>query len=282
MAGEHFQCNVEKAIRGMAAVGSPKKEIRKVLGVSRDTFKAMLEALGDVKFHQGAIFEVRGFKGTIEEVLRHFKLSVSSSTVRWRMERGQSTDEAFFTPPVGERFTYRGFTGTTTEIIRHFDLSISRDTAFKRIKRGMSVDQAFSPVQPRTRETHPKVGRYKVYTVNGVTDNLANLHTKFKPPLAVETIRKLIREGMSAEDAFKEKKGKLTVRGFTGFIPEIIKHFNLDICKSTVSHRINYYGWDEDRAFFTPPDITRSRYNEYDRANLIPAGIGSVHAPIHV
>jgi hypothetical protein len=146
----------------------------------------------------------------------------------------------------------------------------------------MSVDEAFSPAQPRTRAAHPKIGRYKVYTVNGVTDNLAKLHAQFKPPLAVETIRRLIRAGMSAEDAFKEKKGKLTVRGFTGFIPDILKHFKLDICKSTVSHRINYYKWDEDRAFFTPPDITRSRYNEYERANCIPASVGPLHPSIHV
>jgi len=282
MAEATFQCDVEKEIRRLAADGYSKRSIRSAIGVGRDTLNAMLEALGDVEFRVGFVYEVRGFKGTIEEILRHFKLDTSSSTIHWRLNKGQSLEEAFFVPTAGERFTYRGFTGTTTQIIKHFDLKITRDTAFKRIKRGISVDEAFSPVQPRTRALHKKVGRYKVYTVNGVTDNLANLHAMFKPPLAIETVRRLINSGMDVEQAFKEKRGKLTVRGFTGFVPQIIKHFGLNICKSTVHHRIHYYNWDEDRAFFSPPEIVKGKYCANERANLIPAGHKPVHTAVHV
>lgn len=280
------QCETERTIRSMAAEGKTQKAIQEALGVPRNTLRHMIEALGDVEFlgsaqsRGAAVFEVRGFKGTVEQIRKKFDLEITAGTVYWRMKRGQTAEEAFFTLPTGERFTYQGFSGTVYQIIRHFNLNISRDTVFKRIKRGKSLEEAFSIKQPSTAPRVDKVWRHKVYTLNGVTGSLAGLHAQFKPPLAVETIRRLVRSGMSVEEAFAEKRGKITVRGFTGFIPDIIRHFDLSIRNSTVFHRINYYGWDEDRAFFTPPDITRARYREYERSNHIPASAGSVHAAL--
>lgn len=42
---------------------------------------------------------VRGVTGTIPELLKHFKLGISHSSVRRRLREGQSLEAALFTPP---------------------------------------------------------------------------------------------------------------------------------------------------------------------------------------
>lgn len=137
-------CETTDLILKMAHEGKSKIAIRKAIGgVGRRSFEDILSAMGGVKFYTGPAYTVRGFHGTIVEIIAHFKLRTSRHVVSKRMNLGYNLEDCFFVAKYGQVMTLNGFTGSTLEIIKHFKLPISADTVSKRIKRGDSVRNAF-------------------------------------------------------------------------------------------------------------------------------------------
>lgn len=151
-------CDTTDLIKKLAHEGKSKEEIRKVLGVSRRSLYTMIELIGPITFYSGPTYTVRGFHGTVRQIIQHFGLNVAERTVRFRMEDLYTLEESFFgkEPELDE---VRGFKGTTPEIIRHFGLTIYKDRVYKRKKAGCSLEEAyFGPINmaqshPRTRAT---------------------------------------------------------------------------------------------------------------------------------
>lgn len=127
--------NVEKFIRDSAAAGLSKTQTREALGWCTETFYEALKHLGDLPWPgvaQGlgrkqsdearrgtcspalriALAEsrarrkvlhthtLRGIEGTVEELVQHYKHSVSASTIRRRMAKGLDIESAFFNPTI--------------------------------------------------------------------------------------------------------------------------------------------------------------------------------------
>lgn len=137
-------CETTDLIKKMAHEGKSKIAIRKALGgIGRMTFNNILDVIGPVKFYKGPAYTVRGFHGTVLEIIDHFQLRVGRHVVCKRMALGYNIEDCFFVAKYGKVMTLNGFTGSTLEIIRHFKLGISADVVSKRIKRGSSVENAF-------------------------------------------------------------------------------------------------------------------------------------------
>jgi hypothetical protein len=120
-------------IRDLAARGHSRASVRDQLGYSRERFALTLEYLGPVNWptpgrslgnrqamdarkgvrpaaglralenarairKEQASHTVRGYRGTINELVAYFKLSLNPQTVRRRMAEGQSLETALFTP----------------------------------------------------------------------------------------------------------------------------------------------------------------------------------------
>lgn len=137
-------CETTDLIKKMAHEGKSKLEIRKALGgIGRVTFNNMLDIIGPVKFYPGPTHTVRGFHGTVVQIIEHFKLRTSRHVVCKRMALGYDIEDCFFVAKYGQVMTVRGFTGSTLEIIRHFKIDITADRVSKRIKRGKAIEDAF-------------------------------------------------------------------------------------------------------------------------------------------
>lgn len=142
-------CETTDLILKMAHEGKSKLEVRRALGgIGRITFNHMLELIGPVKFYKGPTHTVRGFHGTVLEIIAHFKLRTSRHVVCKRIALGYDIEDCFFVAKYGKVMTVRGFTGSTLEIIKHFNIDITADRVSKRIKRGKSLEEAFfSPIE---------------------------------------------------------------------------------------------------------------------------------------
>lgn len=142
-------CETTDLIKKMAHEGKSKEAIRNVLGVSRRSLNDMLDLIGPVTFYRGPTYTVRGFHGTVKQIIDHFDLDVAERTVRFRMEDLYTVEESFFGKDSDSLDEVRGFKGTTVDIIRHFGLTISKDRVYKRKKAGLSLEEAyFSPLNP--------------------------------------------------------------------------------------------------------------------------------------
>lgn len=142
-------CETTDLIKKMAHEGKSKEAIRSVLGVSRRSLNDMLELIGPVTFYRGPTYTVRGFHGTVKQIIENFDLNVSERTVRFRMEDLYSLEESFFGRESDAHDVVRGFKGTTVDIIRHFGLTLSKDRVYKRKKAGLSLEEAyFGPLDP--------------------------------------------------------------------------------------------------------------------------------------
>lgn len=121
-------------IRDLAARGHSRAAVRELLGYSRERFDLTLQYLGPVNWpRQGcslgnrqamearrgvvtpaglkalekgrairkerASHTVRGVRGTLEELVAHFKLPLNPQTVRRRLAEGKPLEAALFTPP---------------------------------------------------------------------------------------------------------------------------------------------------------------------------------------
>lgn len=134
--------DVEAFIRESAERGMSKNQVRETLGLCRETFYAMLEAMPPLNWPprgkslgrklsdearrgycppalhaalrrnhaaktEKGTYTVNGQRGTIEELVRHY--SVSASTVRRRMKAGMTLEQALATPPTARPARYKGF-----------------------------------------------------------------------------------------------------------------------------------------------------------------------------
>jgi len=139
-------CETTDLIKKMAHEGSSKKAIRDVLGVSKRSFRDMLSIIGPITFYSGPTYTVRGFHGTVRQIIQHFGLDVAERTVRFRMEDLYTLEESFFGKEL-DLDEVRGFRGNTPDIIKHFGLTISSDRVYKRKKAGKSLEEAyFGPI----------------------------------------------------------------------------------------------------------------------------------------
>lgn len=137
-------CETTDLIKKMAHEGKSKLEVRRALGgIGRVTFNNILEIIGDVKFYPGPTHTVRGFHGTVVQIIEHFKLRTSRHVVCKRLALGYDIEDCFFVDKYGQCMTVGGFKGSILDIIKHYELTISEDTVRKRIQRGQSLIHAF-------------------------------------------------------------------------------------------------------------------------------------------
>lgn len=137
-------CETTDLIKRLAHEGKSKLYIRRALGgIGRVTFNHMLDAIGDVKFYAGDAYTVRGFHGTIVQIIEHFNIPLSNHIIRRRLNIGYDVDDCFFVNCFGRSMTVRGFSGSSSQIIRHFDLKVTVQCVSRRMANGWSVEKAF-------------------------------------------------------------------------------------------------------------------------------------------
>lgn len=153
-------CETTDLIKKLAHEGKSKIYVRKAIGgVGRKTFNDILDVIGDVKFYNGPTYTVRGFHGTIKEIIQHFGLSVRPRLITSRMHQGYNIEECFFVEKYGKVMTLNGFTGSITQVIKHFNLEISENAVRSRLHLGFTVEESFlDPVEVhQVRVTDPQL-----------------------------------------------------------------------------------------------------------------------------
>lgn len=152
-------CETTDLIKKLAHEGKSKNNIAKTLGISMRSLRAILELIGPVTFYKEPTYTVRGFHGTIPQIIAHFGLRVSKRIVLSRMADYKDLEECFFSDKYGKVEEVRGFKGSTIEIINHFQLPLTADRVYKRRKAGKTLEEAFfepinaSQSRVRTRAT---------------------------------------------------------------------------------------------------------------------------------
>lgn len=169
-------CETTDLILKMAHEGKSRLAIREALGgIGRIRFNNILEAIGDVKFYKGPAYTVRGYHGTIKDIIDHFKIRISCHTVAKRMSLGYNLEDCFFVQKYGRVMTLGGFTGSTLDIIKHFNLDISVDAVSKRLQKGSTIENAFlDPIE---------VSRVRLMNAEKKLERQAELREAYTQPL---------------------------------------------------------------------------------------------------
>jgi hypothetical protein len=127
----------------MAHAGESQRSIKMVLGLNKRQWKDIKEVIGPITFHRGKVYEVRGQRGTIQELIALLGIDTTYRMVCHRLTVKKMTPDQAFVDACS-RYTYRGFTGRISEIIEHFGLDLRYNCANKRLSKGWDVDRVFS------------------------------------------------------------------------------------------------------------------------------------------
>lgn len=151
-------CETTDLIKKLAHEGKSKNTIARTLGISISSLKAILELMEPVVFYPGPTYTVRGFHGTIKQIIDHFQLRITERTARNRIADYRNIDDCFFVDKYGKEEEVRGFKGSILEIIKHFNLPITADRVYKRLKAGKTLDEAyFTPLNLNQSRSKPSV-----------------------------------------------------------------------------------------------------------------------------
>lgn len=199
------------------------------------------------------IYTCQGFSGSRPEICKHF--GINYQTICKRIERTGKSFEEVIATPVRKRsldiekkiYTHQDFSGTLPEVCKHFNVSYR--AILNRLQVGISLEKAI--------ET-PIKARNKIYTYKEFSGNLKDICNYFK--MEYNTITDRMRRGMSLEDAMDQGKTSrksrkdikiYTYKEFSGSLPEICKHLNINIKLCTVYRRMEK-GMSLEEAIETP------------------------------
>lgn len=137
-------CETTDLIKRLAHEGKSKIYVRKALGgIGRVTFNHMLDIIGDVKFYPGPAYTVRGFHGTIVQIMEHFQIPLCRHVIKRRINQGYDLDDCFFVANFSKQVKVRDFVGSTSQVIKHFGLLVTVQCVSRRMADGWPVEKAF-------------------------------------------------------------------------------------------------------------------------------------------
>ena len=97
------------------------------------------------KTHKAKIYTYKDFTGTLKEIIEYFDLSINYKTLKNRLRKGMTIEEAIETPITNNKakiYTYKDLVGTSKEIIEHFGLDIKYRTLQNRLSKDMNIEEA--------------------------------------------------------------------------------------------------------------------------------------------
>lgn len=156
--------SLEAEIRALHAKGYSRTEIGRALNIPFNKIKLMCEFMGDLTWpaanpgmtrrqaHER--HTLRDIEGTLQELITHFGIEWTATTVSRRLREGMAIEDAFFNGRLRQpqdRMIFRGIEGTLEELMMHFGVEWKTETVRRRLNEGKSLEEALFTGRPKIR-----------------------------------------------------------------------------------------------------------------------------------
>ena len=142
------------------------------------------------KREEKQLYTYKNFTGTLPKIIEYFGLDIKYITLRQRIDKGMSIDEAIEYPIIKrdhKTYIYKDFKGTLFEIIT---------TLRARLRQGMLIEEA---VEKLTKKQKAK----QFYIYKNFTGTLQEIINRFELNINISTLNGRLQKGMSIEEAIE-------------------------------------------------------------------------------